>query len=201
MSESLVTANMNSLAAELSAVGIDDTTVSFAGQMLKLNTEEDAKPIIDAINACPQLITLNLDGNTLGIDAGKGLAKCLESRPTLKNALFNNLFTGRLKTEIPEVLNFVTTGISLSGAKLQVLDLSDNAIGPVGMPSLLPFLQSDSCKNLEILRLNNCGLGIGGGQILAKGLENLTSLKTLICGRNRLEIKGAQAIGNALAQY
>ena len=199
MCESLAT--FNNLIEELNSVNIDDNTVSFTGKLLKLNTEEDAKPIIEAINGCSQMVTLNLEGNTLGIDAAKGLAKSLESRPTLQNALFNNLFTGRLKTEIPEVLNFVTTGITLSEAKLKVLDLSDNAIGPVGMPSLLPFLQSDSCKTLEILRLNNCGLGIGGGQILAKGLENLTNLKTLICGRNRLEIKGAQAIGNALSKY
>ena len=197
--------SLNALTKDLNKIEINNennkTIVSFAGLLMKLNTEEDAKPIIDAIDSCEQLVTLNLEGNTLGINAGKGLGKSLESKTSLKNALFNNLFTGRLKTEIPEVLMFVTTGIMLSDARLKVLDLSDNAIGPVGMPSLLPFLQSPSCSTLEILRLNNCGLGVGGGQILSKGLVNLKNLKTLICGRNRLEILGATAIGNALAQY
>ena len=62
---------------------------------------------------------------------------------------------------------FVTSGIMLSNAKIKVLDLSDNAIGSAEMPSLLPFLQSPSCESLEILRLNNCGLGVDGGQILS----------------------------------
>lgn len=47
---------------------------------------------------------LNLEGNTLGVDAAKAIAKCLESHSELKHALWKDLFTGRMKTEIPKAL-------------------------------------------------------------------------------------------------
>jgi Ran GTPase-activating protein 1 len=169
--------------------------------MLRLDSVSDVLCIVEAVEGCERMVTLCLEGNTLGVEAAKELAKSLESQPFVENVLFNNLFTGRLKSEIPEVLLYMTSGLMLSSAKLDTLDLSDNAIGPVGMPSLLPFLESHSCETLKTLRLNNCGLGVGGGQILAKGLVRLKSLKTLVCGRNRLEILGSQAIGNALTEY
>ncbi|XP_054168832.1 ran GTPase-activating protein 1-like [Oppia nitens] len=204
MDNNIVAANdlIQELGSQVSGIELktEDSIVSFANQMKKLDNEEDIRPIVDAIAECKQLVCLNLEGNTLGVNAAKELGKCLESRPLIKKLLFNNLFTGRLKSEIPEVLLFVTSGVMLSNARLDTLDLSDNAIGPVTMPSLLPFLESHSCESLTTLRLNNCGLGIGGGEILAKGLLKLTNLRTLICGRNRLEIKGAQAIGNSLAK-
>ncbi|CAG2115068.1 unnamed protein product [Medioppia subpectinata] len=192
---------MSDLEADISGLDLNvSTTVSFAGRLMRLDTEEDVEPIVSAVKGCQRLVTLNLEGNTLGISAAKQLAKSLESCASVENVLFNNLFTGRLKTEIPDVLVFMTSGLMLSNARLNTLDLSDNAIGPVGMPSLLPFLQSHSCQSLHTLRLNNCGLGVGGGHLLAKGLVHLKSLKTLICGRNRLEILGSEAIGNALAE-
>jgi Ran GTPase-activating protein 1 len=45
------------------------------------------------------------------------------------------------------------------------LDLSDNAFGPVGVEGLAMLLRSPSCHALEILKLNNNGLGIGGGKV------------------------------------
>lgn len=54
------------------------------------------------------------------------------------------------------------------------------------------------------LKLNNCGLGIGGGTMLAKALSECYSssvkagtplkLKVFIAGRNRLENDGAKAL-------
>jgi Ran GTPase-activating protein 1 len=45
------------------------------------------------------------------------------------------------------------------------LDLSDNAFGPIGVDGLAMLLRSPSCHSLEILKLNNNGLGIGGGKV------------------------------------
>ena len=53
----------------------------------------------------------------------------------------------------------------LSGCKLVVLDLSDNAFGPRGLVGLVDLLMSPSCFTLTTLRLNNNGLGIGGGKV------------------------------------
>lgn len=47
---------------------------------------------------------LNLEGNTLGVDASKHIAKSLEKHPEFKRALWKDMFTGRLKEEIPKAL-------------------------------------------------------------------------------------------------
>lgn len=53
----------------------------------------------------------------------------------------------------------------LAGARLTVLDLSDNAFGPDGVKGIEKLLRSSACFTLEELRLNNCGMGIGGGKV------------------------------------
>ena len=63
-----------------------------------------ARDVIQAINSCQNLHYLNLEGNTLGVDAAKGIAKALESHSEFKRALWKDLFTGRMKTEIPKAL-------------------------------------------------------------------------------------------------
>lgn len=63
-----------------------------------------AREIIQAISSCQNLHYLNLEGNTLGVDAAKGIAKALESHSEFKRALWKDMFTGRVKTEIPKAL-------------------------------------------------------------------------------------------------
>jgi Ran GTPase-activating protein 1 len=53
----------------------------------------------------------------------------------------------------------------LAKANLIELDLSDNALGPVGMEGLVQFLKSPVCYSLKCIRLNNNGLGIYGGRV------------------------------------
>lgn len=55
--------------------------------------------------------------------------------------------------------------MDLAGASLQRLDLSDNAIGPVGMVGLGPFFKSRSSFSLKELILNNNGFGPEGGSV------------------------------------
>lgn len=101
-----------------------------------------------------------------------------------------------------------------AGARLTELDLSDNAFGPIGVEGLASLLKSSSCYGLEELRLNNNGLGIGGGRLLAKALLDCyecsknegkpLALKVFIAGRNRLENDGAKALAevfNVCVQY
>lgn len=56
-------------------------------------------------------------------------------------------------------------GIITAKANLVELDLSDNAFGPIGVEGLVGLFRSPSCFTLEILRLNNNGLGIAGGKV------------------------------------
>lgn len=64
----------------------------------------------------------------------------------------------------------------LANAHLIELDLSDNALGPVGMEGLVQFLKSPVCYSLKCLRLNNNGLGIYGGRVL---LQSRTTQKLI----------------------
>lgn len=50
-------------------------------------------------------------------------------------------------------------------ARIEVLDLSDNASGPIGVNGISEFIKSSSCYTLKELRLNNMGLGITGAQV------------------------------------
>ncbi len=63
-----------------------------------------AQPIVDAIKAAKCLTGLVLEGNTLGVEAAKAIAKALESQPSFQRALWKDAFTGRLKDEIPKAL-------------------------------------------------------------------------------------------------
>lgn len=151
---------------------------------------------------------LDLEGNTLGPDAAKGISKAIETHGSnLKRALWKDMFTGRMKDEIPVALEHLGKGLCAAGTKLVELDLSDNAFGPIGVKGLAALLSSSSCYTLKELRLNNNGLGISGGKMLAKALldchENSLKetkkpfeLKVFIAGRNRLENEGATALAN-----
>lgn len=54
-----------------------------------------------------------------------------------------------------------------AGCQLTELDLSDNAFGPDGVRGFEALLKSPACFTLQELKLNNCGMGIGGGKVRA----------------------------------
>lgn len=184
---------------------MEDMGLSFADQSLSLNSAEDAKTIVSAIEKCPCLVFLNLQGNTLGIDAAKEIGHAIAKHGShLKHALWQDMFTGRLKSEIPIVLEHLSAGLLAANVRLSELDLSDNAFGPIGMQGLVKLLNSPVCYELQKLRLMNNGLGISGAKMLAKALiDNYNAsvaagtpfnLKVLIAGRNRLENEGIIAL-------
>uniref|UniRef100_A0A182MJM7 Ran-GTPase activating protein 1 C-terminal domain-containing protein n=1 Tax=Anopheles culicifacies TaxID=139723 RepID=A0A182MJM7_9DIPT len=203
----MATFNLTSITSALS--DLDQHGVKWVGKASKWGTEAEAKDLIDAINACKDMRFLNLEGNTLGVEAAKGIGKALEKHPELKQALWKDLFTGRMKEEIPIALKALGQGMITAGTQLTVLDCSDNALGPNGMVGLVDLLKSATCYTLEELKLNNCGLGIQGGTMLAEALleghkaskkvGKPLALKVFIAGRNRLENSGAKALSETFA--
>ncbi|KAI9313226.1 hypothetical protein BX666DRAFT_2020732 [Dichotomocladium elegans] len=153
------------------------------------------------------LETICLSGNTIGVEAAEALANVLKSKKMLKRALLSDIFTGRLLSEIPLALKALCD--AFEHTKLVELDLSDNAFGPAGAQPLIDYLSNN--KTLEILRLNNNGLGIGGGTMIAKALQawadkaraenRKSTLHTVVCGRNRLEDGSAPFLGTAFAAH
>ena len=59
----------------------------------------------------------------------------------------------------------MSDGVITANAKLVELDLSDNAFGPDGVKACVKLLTSEACYSLRTLKLNNNGLGVGGGKV------------------------------------
>lgn len=174
-------------------------TVSFDGEGLRLDTADDAEVV------CEPLIGTNvevliLQGNTFGIEAAERVGLELAKQCNLKEAHFKDLFTSRGREEVPVAMSHLLRGIINSGAQLTLLDLSDNAIGPIGAPSVIEFLESQNATTLERLYLNNCGLGPEGSSNISATLPRLKKLREFVCGRNRLENKGAMNMSRALSE-
>ncbi|XP_077864731.1 ran GTPase-activating protein 1-like [Saccoglossus kowalevskii] len=181
--------------------------VSFAGKGLKLDTAEDAAEIVKTINESKDVQSLRLGGNTVGVEAAKAIAKALENKAEFERARWSDMFTGRLRSEIPVALESLGAAIITAEAHLVELDLSDNAFGADGVRACTELLQSEACYSIRELRFNNNGLGIGGGKILSAALIEChkkssaagkpLSLQLFIAGRNRLENDGATALALA----
>ncbi|CAF0885321.1 unnamed protein product [Adineta ricciae] len=178
--------------------------LSWANRGLKGNNADDVKELCDEIEKCQQLVALRLEGNTINEEAATAIGKALEKHSEIERLIWNDLFTTRLKTEVPPSLIKLTQGLITNGCHIVEINLSDNAFGPIGVEGLKTFLSSSACYTLEELRLNNCGMGIGGGKLLAEALIALhqnsggkLALKQFVAGRNRLENEGAQALSKA----
>ncbi|KAK5850516.1 hypothetical protein PBY51_001391 [Eleginops maclovinus] len=195
------------LADALSKTHVGDGELSFKGLGLKLDNAESVEELVHDIEQYHGLRALRLEGNTVGVDAARAIAKALENKDQLERCYWSDMFTGRLRSEIPTALRSLGSALMTAGARLTELDLSDNAFGPDGVRGIEQLLKSPSCHSLRELRLNNCGVGIGGGKILAEALIDChrkssahgspLRLRVFIAGRNRLENEGASALAKA----
>uniref|UniRef100_A0A674AQS9 Ran GTPase-activating protein 1 n=1 Tax=Salmo trutta TaxID=8032 RepID=A0A674AQS9_SALTR len=189
------------LADSLAKTQVTEGELSYKGQGRKFDN------MVKEIQEFKGLQALRLEGNTYGVEAAQAIAKALETKSEFKYCYWSDMFTGRLRSEIPPALNSLGAALMTAGARLTVLDLSDNAFGPDGVKGIEKLLKSTACHTLQELRLNNCGMGIGGGKILAAALTECykqssaqgtpLGLKVFIAGRNRLENDGATALAQA----
>ncbi|CAB1415220.1 unnamed protein product [Pleuronectes platessa] len=169
------------LADSLAKAGVEDGELSYKGQGRKLDDAQSVEEIVKEIQDFEGLEALRLEGNTFGVEAAQAIAKALETKSQFQRCYWSDMFTGRLRPEIPPALNSLGDALMLAGARLTVLDLR--------------------------AALNNCGMGIGGGKILAASLIQChkkssaegtpLSLKVFVAGRNRLENDGATALAQA----
>ncbi|KAK0152009.1 Ran GTPase-activating protein 1 [Merluccius polli] len=195
------------LADSLAKTGVEEGELSYKGQGRKLDNAQSVEEIVKEIEGFQGLQALRLEGNTIGVEAAQAIAKALETKSQFKCCYWSDMFTGRLRSEIPLALNCLGDAVMAAGARLSILDLSDNAFGPDGVKAIERLLKSTSCHTLQELKLNNCGMGIGGGKILAAALIECHKkssalgaplrLKVFIAGRNRLENDGARALAQA----
>lgn len=175
---------------------------------LHFNISSDCQDQIRQINAIQGVKNVDLSGNTFSVEAAKCFASALKVHPQIENVNLSDCFTSRLKEEVPLALE-AFGGMLMTRGHLKVLNLSDNAYGPVGAKAIATFLPN--LLMLEELRLNNNGLGPEGGQIIARALVDLRNnqrarqmaptLKLVSCGRNRLENGSCLQWGEALEAH
>ncbi|KAJ2616069.1 Ran GAP Rna1 [Coemansia sp. RSA 1365] len=181
-----------------------DRIYSLEGKGLKLTTAEDIAPYLEELGNFVELEELRLNGNTIGAEAATALAEILKTKKTLKIATLHDIFTSRLKDEVKESLIALCAALSELPNLVEV-NLSDNAFGPLGAEAMADFLSKHT--GLQVLKLNNNGLGINGGKTIANALIKCQalceeqgkepSLHTIICGRNRLENGSAPIFAQA----
>lgn len=121
---------------------------------------------------------------------------------------FADIFTGRLITEIPQALSAICDAL-IDKTSLVEINLSDNAFGGRSVDPMVPFLTKN--RAFQILKLNNNGLGPAGGAVIADALLQSallskkegtpSNLRTVICGRNRLEDGSAGAWAEAFRAH
>lgn len=112
--------------------------------------------------------------------------------PKLRTIDFSDIFVGRLRAELPKSLNVMA--VALRTRPLIEIDLSHNAFGPDGIRAFECLLREDT--TLKVLKVNNCGLGPEGGEMIAEALEANHGLRLQVfhACRDRLENKGISAL-------
>ncbi|TFY83876.1 hypothetical protein EWM64_g131 [Hericium alpestre] len=183
------------------------TILSLHGKGLKLDTREDIEPYLRDVDPT-KLEEICFGGNTIGVEASQALAEFLQKATSLKVADFADIFTGRLITEIPQALSAICDAL-IDKMSLVEIDLSDNAFGGRSVDPMVPFLTKN--RSFQVLKLNNNGLGPAGGSIIADALRRSaelskeegkqSNLRTVICGRNRLENGSAPTWAAAFAAH
>lgn len=178
------------------------------GRNLKLTTKDDIAPYLEELEKIDPLIEVHLGGNTLGVGACEALAAVLATKKSLRVADFADIFTGRLISEIPDALRALCDAL-VDHEQLVEINLSDNAFGGRSAEPMVNFLTHN--HHFSVLKLSNNGLGVTGGTIVARALkaaaeelrarEQKSQLRTVICGRNRLENGSAQEWADAFAAH
>ncbi|KAJ5464226.1 Leucine-rich repeatribonuclease inhibitor subtype [Penicillium sp. IBT 31633x] len=181
---------------------------SLEGKVLKLNTAEDINAHIQPLIDNTDYTEIRLGGNTIGIGAAQRLAEVLKTQKSLEAAYFDDIFTGRLLSEIPTALSALLTAI-LVLPTVHTVNLNDNAFGLNTQAPLVEFLSRH--VPLRHLILNNNGLGPNAGTYVADALSKLAErkeearncgeevalLESVVCGRNRLENGSMEAWARA----
>uniref|UniRef100_A0A672RM67 Ran-GTPase activating protein 1 C-terminal domain-containing protein n=1 Tax=Sinocyclocheilus grahami TaxID=75366 RepID=A0A672RM67_SINGR len=187
------------LADSLAKTQVDEGELSYKGQGLKLDNAQSVEKMVKAIEEFDGLRALRLEGNTIGVEAAQTIAKALEKKSDLQCCHWSDMFTGRLRAEIPPALVSLGNALITAGARLKVLDLSDNAFGPDGVKGIEKLLKSTACHTLQELGRHCCILAAALTMCHkeSSALGAPLQLKVFIAGRNRLENDGATALAQA----
>lgn len=178
--------------------------VSFRNKQLQVDSAVDVKQVVDALLAHKDAKVVDLGGNTFSLEACEAISQALAQMPALTTLKFDDMFTRRKVDSIHPSLRLFSFAVVQH--PLVYLDLSDNALNPVGAEAIGPLLAN--CLTITTLKLNNTGVGPSGGEKIGhalldayhKGQAQGTPyrLRHFILGRSRLENLGIVSIAAAL---
>jgi len=133
--------------------------------------------------------SITLGGNSYGTAACEWISdNILKNCVNLQKINFSDMFTQRLRSDLPNSLKILMT--SVLDKPIESVDLSHNAFGPDGVRSFQEFLIK--CPTLKVLNVTNCGLGPKGGEMIAEAMDKNPNLKLreFSASRDRLEQEG-----------
>uniref|UniRef100_A0A4W5KTD4 Ran GTPase activating protein 1b n=1 Tax=Hucho hucho TaxID=62062 RepID=A0A4W5KTD4_9TELE len=177
------------LAEALSKTHVGYGELSYKGQGLKLDNAESVKELVREIEEYQGLRALRLEGNTVGVEAAQAIAKALECKDQLQSCHWSDMFTGRLRSEIPTALRSLGSALMTAGARLRELDLSDNAFGPDGVKGIETLLKSSVCHSLR-----------EGALAMAQALRHLRTVQVINFGDCLVRSEGAIALSAVLRE-
>jgi Ran GTPase-activating protein 1 len=170
-------------------------TISQSG--LQLDTAEDvAAGVAKLLEAKDQVAEVVLSKNSYGIEATQSIGNALSQCPGLQVVNLSDIFTGRVKSVLNPALRNLAEGL-MPCRDLVELDLSDNAFGPDGVRAFSFLIEAS--PQLKVLKVNNNGLGVEGGSLLAAALLTCEGIQltSFSAGRNRLEDVGTRELARA----
>lgn len=163
------------------------------------NSAEEVQEGIQLLLSRKEQVTdLVLSGNSYGLRACEAIGEALGQCTHIVSVDLGDIFTGRVREEIPPALSYLSGG--LRALQLEELNLSDNAFGPDGVRAFTALLEN--MPSLKTLRLVNNGLGPEGGMLVAEALlrGSRMNLEEFCAGRNRLEDEGAAALARTFTE-
>lgn len=182
------------------------TKFSLVGKALKVDDYDEMKRHLRDIS--DETTEVYFGGNTFGIDACKAIADSIKDKQNITKVSFDDIFTGRLKDEIPKSMEHICEAV-LTLKNATTVDFSDNAFGITTVDPLADFLGKH--VPLQHLYLTNNGFGPAAGTKIGEALERLAEakkeaksdikLETVICGRNRLENGSMESWAKYLATH
>ncbi|KAF7683688.1 Ran GTPase-activating protein [Astathelohania contejeani] len=174
--------------------------ISIENEAKRYESPEDVEELISLIDEnASEIVEINLQGNVFTPEALEPLFQKISELKDLKVINLSRIFSALPNKVMLKGLSIICK--YLDPTPLILLDLSDNAISCEFPEEFTSFLCG--LKNLEVLKMSNCGLGTIGGNKLADCLskiENKNNLLLIDISMNKL-IQSAIRLGHVLEQF
>eukprot|EP01122_Echinamoeba_exundans_P001895 TRINITY_DN11876_c0_g1_i1.p1 TRINITY_DN11876_c0_g1~~TRINITY_DN11876_c0_g1_i1.p1 ORF type:complete len:334 (+),score=45.32 TRINITY_DN11876_c0_g1_i1:58-1059(+) len=140
------------------------------------------------------------------------LAPLLENNTTVKEIrtdrtldvkyqyLFENVMTPEAKRTLGAQVGDSFAKIFKSPNKIALLDLSNSALGPQGVTSLVESLIEAKNPSLKTLNLSQTDLELDGCRAIARLIEQARSLTSIDISSNKMSVECAEALATALTR-